>query len=102
MLVIQKLYFILGLLSIGAAMLVPGMDVLAFGGLFAMAAGTMQSYVRVPIQVRAIALVVYVLGVCGVLVGSEVAELAGTVLVFVVLAVHIVGVLRFAPQQTAE
>ena len=103
MLTIQKLYFLMGLLTIGAAMFVPRLtEELALAGLFSMVLGAMQVYTRVPMKLRAIVLVAYAAGVVAFVIGGKIAESTGAVLLSFILIGHIAGLLRFSPHQSTN
>ncbi len=96
---VQKIYLIAGLaLMAVAAILSREMeaDPLAFTAILALSLGLMQSCVTLPRRVKLVAVLVYLAGVLLFVVGSEAREIAGIVLVLLVLLAHGVGVVRFS------
>ncbi len=96
---VQKVYLIAGLAFMAAAAVLSReieADPLAFAGLLALSFGLMQNYVRLPGRLKLPAALVYVAGAICFVVGSEVWEIIGIVLVLLVLVVHGVGVVRYS------
>jgi hypothetical protein len=96
--VLIKVYFLGGLILLGAAIVLAEKDqsgLLAYGGVLALALGMLQVYVALPVGLKVALSLCYFAGMVALIVGGNLGLTPGRVLTLLALGVHAVGVMRF-------